>query len=147
MEPIARLSEEHDRLLALSTRIRAALREGDEATAAVWFDELAAVLEPHAEAEECGLFRSLAADPDLNGIVPGLLADHARLHRPVEMSGRRLVAFLDDLAAHIRLEEHDVFPAATQLLPADAWDDVIRQTRPAGGAAAAGSRPGGGRGG
>lgn len=131
LRPIAELSEEHERLLALSARIRAALGSPDKGCAAALLDELLAILEPHARREEEGLFVALARDEDLRGVVPALLADHAVLHRPGDGSEAGIVRFLDTLAAHIDREEHDVFPAALQILPASAWSEVLeRSARP-----------------
>ena len=87
--------------------------------------DLIDILEPHAEREERGLFVALAADEDLRACVPSLLAEHGRFHGPVDRSPAGVVAFLDDLAAHIDREEHDVFPAASQLLPAAAWAGLV----------------------
>lgn len=112
----------------MAARIRAALQRGDDHSAAVLLDDLLGILEPHARREEQGLFAALADDEDLCHIVPQLVADHAALHHPSERSEAAIAAFLDTLAAHIDREEHDVFPAAIQLLPASAWDDALRRS-------------------
>lgn len=131
-EPIAELSAEHERLLALAATIRTTLRRGDDGRASALLDDLLAILGPHARREELGLFTALAGDDDLAATVPLLLAEHASLHRPADRSPAALTAFLDALAAHIDREEHDVFPAAAQLLPAASWEVVAALSGPSG---------------
>ena len=137
-DPIADLSADHERLLNLSARVRTALRAGDETTAGRYLADVVALLEPHAAREERGLFAALAADDVLRAALPALLVEHDGLRAGPGNSPAEVGAFLDALAEHIDREEHDIFPAASQLLDPAGWDIVLL--------AHAGARPEGGGG-
>ncbi len=129
---IDELTREHDRVVALISEVRAAVRCGDLSGAARLVRGIAAVLGPHTEVEERGLFPALAADfPDHVGT---LRDEHRRIEAVLaEAAGgtptdptwpTRLVADLDVLRAHILKEQDGVFPAALANLRTEDWEAV-----------------------
>ena len=132
---LARLGEEHGRILALVGTIERLAATGAgvvEARSAL--EELAGLLEPHSAAEEVGFYVELArAGIDTEGLsadhghVDGTVRDAARGDAPAwAVLPQALMALRD----HIRREEYDLFPAAHQLLSSDAWDRIDAATRP-----------------
>lgn len=128
--PIAELTEEHDLVLSLACEARAARDEGDVPRMAELASHIAAVLGPHTEVEEGGLFPALAADfPDQMAILE---AEHQQIAAVLGEASSgppedpawpdRLTAALALLRAHIHKEQDGVFPAALATLrPAD-WE-------------------------
>jgi hemerythrin-like domain-containing protein len=130
------LTREHDLVVNLVGEVRAAHAATDTARMAELARRITAVLEPHTQVEEQGLFPALAADfPDH---VAALRADHRQVEAVLgEAAGGtpadptwpdRLITTLDLLREHILKEQDGVFPAAlANLDPAD-WDaiDTIR---------------------
>lgn len=117
---LRRLGADHERIAALAAQARRDPSAGGPLADAVAAD---------ARLEEAGLYRELAA-AGVAGIDT-LAADHARLDAALHAAARggdaaELGASLDELAAHIRAEEYDLFPAAHQLLDDAAWDRVDR---------------------
>lgn len=127
---IHELSDEHEHIRDLVDRLRRGVGSGEEPAAAAVLAELQAALEPHLVREERGLFVELAdggAERELNALV----GDHARaraglLSREPAVPGwsAGITGDLDELVAHIELEEYDVFPASRLLLDDAAWARV-----------------------
>jgi hemerythrin-like domain-containing protein len=132
LTPIRELSQEHDLALSLVRDIRIARDKGDVPRMAELASRIAAVLGPHAQVEERGLFPALAADfPDQ---MAALEAEHRQIAAVLGEASSgppqdpawpdRLAAALALLGAHIRKEEDGVFPAALASLgPAD-WETM-----------------------
>lgn len=112
------LSHDHYEGLQLAARLRKALRSEDELTG--WPDEIAAFwrehLVPHFADEEATVLPVLEAGaPEL---AEQMTREHAaieRLVREIDASPAALERFADALAAHIRFEEREAFPAAERL--------------------------------
>ena len=130
------LTREHDLVVNLIGEVRAARAATDTARMAELACRITAVLEPHTQVEERGLFPALAADfPDH---VAALRADHRQVEAVLgEAAGGtpadptwpgRLITTLDLLREHILKEQDGVFPAALANLNPDDWDaiDTIR---------------------
>lgn len=126
---IDELTREHDAVVALISEVRAA---ADPDRLAALARRIAAVLAPHTEVEEHGLFAFLAGDfPDQ---VAKLEEEHRHIEAvlgeaasatPADPSWPgRLVAALDLLRDHILKEQDGVFPAALTSLDCDDWDVV-----------------------
>ena len=130
------LTREHDLVVNLIGEVRAAHTATDTACMAELACRITAVLEPHTQVEEQGLFPALAADfPDH---VAALRADHRQVEAVLgEAAGGtpadstwpyRLITTLDLLREHILKEQDGVFPAALANLDPGDWDviDTIR---------------------
>jgi hemerythrin-like domain-containing protein len=129
---IDELTREHDQVVNLIGYVRSAHAVGDVARMAELARRIAALLGPHTEVEEHGLFPALA------GEFPDQIADLEAEHRHVEAVlgdaavdvpadpawPRRLLDTLELLRDHILKEQDGVFPAALATLDADDWDAV-----------------------
>ncbi|MGA5702789.1 hemerythrin domain-containing protein [Peterkaempfera bronchialis] len=132
MTAIDELIREHEQAIALIGEVRAAYRLRDLPRMAESARRIAAVLAPHTEVQERGLFPALAAAfPDRIGEleeehrrIEAVLAE-AEYGTPADPGwpGRFLLALVL-LREHIVKEQDGLFPAATAILgPAD-WDAV-----------------------
>jgi len=126
------LTREHDLVVNLIGEVRAARAATDTARMAELARRIAAVLEPHTQVEEHGLFPALAADfPDH---VTALRADHRHIEAVLGEAAHgaptdptwpgRLIVTLDLLREHILKEQDGVFPAALANLNPDDWDAI-----------------------
>lgn len=129
---IGELTREHDEVVNLISLVRDAHRDGDTVRTAELARRIAAVLEPHTEVEEHGLFPALADE------FPEQLAALEDEHRRVEAvlgeaeAGTpsdptwpdRLIGVLDLLRLHILKEQDGVFPAALAALSTEQWEAV-----------------------
>ena len=127
------LSREHHTALSLSLRIaRMADAEGGAEAAAALLIRVPAVfdaeLEPHFEEEERSLLPALVAAGELD-LVTRTLAEHGALRNLMShfRSGDvvSLKLFGQQLAAHVRFEERELFARAQDVLSAD----YLNQTR------------------
>ena len=121
-EALQPLSHDHHHGLQMVARIRRGLRGGEDVAALVeavptfWAEHLV----PHFAEEEAVVV------PLLQSGAPALAArmreEHAALRALAEAVAEAagpepaLTAFADALAAHIRFEEREAFPAAEQLM-------------------------------
>lgn len=130
---LARLGEDHGRILALVGTIeRLAATGATAADAHQPLAELAELLVPHSAAEEEGFYVELAHE----GIdTEGLSADHDHVDGTLRDAARGdatawavIPQALMALRDHIRREEYDLFPAAHQLLSSEAWDRIDAAT-------------------
>jgi hemerythrin-like domain-containing protein len=132
LKPIAELTGEHDLVLSLVCEVRVARDQGDVPRMAERASQIAAVLGPHTQVEERGLFPALAADfPDQIAIleiehqqIAAVLAE-ASLGPPEDPAWPdRLAAALALLRAHIHKEQDGVFPAALASLRTADWEAI-----------------------
>ena len=130
LAPISELTREHDVVLSLVREVRVARDKGDGPRMAELASRIAAVLGPHTEVEERGLFPALAADfPDQIAILE---AEHQQIAAVLGEASPglpedpawpdRLTAALAILRAHIHKEQDGVFPAALASLRNADWD-------------------------
>jgi hemerythrin-like domain-containing protein len=116
-------------VLNLMGEVRAADAGGDVAQMAELARRIAAVLGPHTEVEEQGLFPALTGEfPDH---VAGLKAEHRRVEAVLDEAAgtpadpawpARFMAALALLREHIFKEQDGVFPAALATLGAADWE-------------------------
>jgi hemerythrin-like domain-containing protein len=126
---IEELTREHDEVVNLIGEVRAAHAAADTSRMAAVARRIAAVLGPHTEVEEDGLFPALTDDfPDH---VAALKAEHRRIEAVLASAGtpdedwpRRLLEVLDVLREHILKEQDGVFPAALTTLRGSDWAAV-----------------------
>ena len=126
---IDELTREHDLVLSLMSEVRVAHAGGDTAGMAELARQIAAVLGPHTEVEEQGLFPALAGEfPDH---VASLMAENRRVEALLrEAAGTpadpawaaRFAEALALLREHIFKEQDGVFPAALATLGAADWE-------------------------
>ncbi|MBC2906929.1 hemerythrin domain-containing protein [Streptomyces cupreus] len=132
LETIDELTMEHERVVRLISFVRDARRDGEVTRMAQLAREISAVLGPHTEVEEHGLFPALAAEfPEQIG---ALEAEHRHIEAVLaEADGpfladptwpQRLIETLDLLREHILKEQDGVFPAALANLSIEEWEAV-----------------------
>jgi hemerythrin-like domain-containing protein len=121
---IAALSTDHERMLALTARLRRVHDAGD--SAAELLAELAGVLGPHARREERGVFAALVAEGVGAEYVARFEHDHDTLEGLMSHNdaGSQTLRIVELLEHHILREESDLFPAAYQMLGSDAWATI-----------------------
>lgn len=121
--PIAELSAEHDDILRCAWEVAEATRDGSTPPAAA-VDELVHLLEVHVRKEETGLYPELIAGGSLSAEQLGELEQE---HRDLDEALRTLRfdrrAYFA-LAAHIEVEEMELFPAAMFDFDDEEWDAV-----------------------
>lgn len=131
IDVIAELTDEHERLRNLGHELAAAAGAGDLQRARPLAAEMRAVLGPHTQVEEEGLFPALPEQ--FRERLDELVAEHRSidaafddLDRPEPDAGwpgtiRWTLAHLFD---HILKEQDGVFPAALAMLGSAEWDTV-----------------------
>jgi hypothetical protein len=133
--PIAELTAEHEEILARGWALAEAERAGRPPPPAE-VDALARLLDVHVRKEETGLYPELIARGALSA---DQLADLEQEHR--DLHDRLSVARFDRrafyaLAAHIEVEEMELFPAAMLGFDDEEWDTLDGAHRAATGASA-----------
>ncbi|MFN8105130.1 MAG: hemerythrin domain-containing protein [Acidimicrobiia bacterium] len=119
--PIAELTEEHERILAMAWALAEAAGNGadppaDEAEA------LLALLQVHAAKEERGLYPELVELGELSGQDRGLLEHEHRALRGALEAGAFDRHHYYELANHIEVEETELFSAARFAFEEPEWD-------------------------
>ena len=122
------LSHQHQRALALCVRLDRAspIPDGD---LEAWQSEVALHYQQeirlHFEAEESVLFPAARKFAELGSLVEELLAEHSALRDKCSqaetraMSAKDLLAFSQQLSAHIRKEERHLFERLQKLMGAE----------------------------
>lgn len=132
LSAIDQLTREHELVVNMIGLVRDAVAAGDVPATAALASRIAALLGPHTQVEEQGLFPALAEDfPDH---VHDLRAEHRRIEAVLEEAAggvpadpswpTRLVRTLDLLREHILKEQDGVFPAALAGLRTADWEAV-----------------------
>ncbi|MEQ4305277.1 hemerythrin domain-containing protein [Plantactinospora sp. B6F1] len=124
---IGRLTAEHEAIANAAGSLRTAITSGTD-DPLVRLDALLALLTPHTDTEEAGLFVELRAEGSLTEAVDKLCDEHDDIHGVLGAVDRAapdwpaVLAALTRLHRHIDNEEHGLFPAAAIALPIPAWD-------------------------
>lgn len=121
-DSLLKLSREHHGALVLAKRAQGFA--ATPAAADIFMAQLVATfageLEPHFQDEENTLLPALQAAGE-NALVERTLAEHAELRGLIDAIAQRDLAALprfgSALAAHVRFEERELFPAAENILP------------------------------
>ncbi len=129
---ISRLTEEHDRVVALISRTRTAHARGDVDTMATLARRISTVLGPHTAVEEQGLFPAMAGEfpdhvaelTDQHRRIDAVLHEAAAGTPPDGSWPERLMRALHLLRDHILAEQDGVFPAALATLDDADWAAV-----------------------
>jgi hemerythrin-like domain-containing protein len=140
---IDELTREHDEVVRLISHLRPAQQDGDVARMAEIAREIAAVLGPHTQVEEHGLFPAMAVDfPEQ---IAALEAEHRRIEAVLAEADdattpsdpawpHRLMEAMAMLRDHILKEQDGVFPAALAVLGTEEWEAVEKIRAEAGSA-------------
>ncbi len=122
------LSHQHQRALALCVRIDRA-QPIPESDLMVWQSEICQLFEQEIEihfgAEEEIVFPAARAFPELSALAEELVEEHASLRgiflqaAERQLSAETLVAFTQQLSAHIRKEERQLFEGMQRLMNAE----------------------------
>jgi hypothetical protein len=125
---VAELMAEHETVGLMARRASTALATGDRRTTLDTCAEIAALFDAHGGKEEAGLFAELRAEGLAVDVVRGLEADHRRIEVGLALLAAgdtsHLGQVLAELLDHAEREDSDLFPAALQLLPNDAWSRI-----------------------
>jgi hemerythrin-like domain-containing protein len=126
---------EHEEILARGWAVVVAERAGRTPPASE-VDELVRLLDMHVRKEETGLYPELIARGDLSADqLAELEEEHRELHRAFTAATFDRRAFYA-LAAHIEVEEMELFPAAMLGFDEQEWDAMDGAHRAATGAQA-----------
>lgn len=130
---IGRFSDEHYEVVNLCGDLKRAIERGGDVAAAA--KALDAVLFPHTEAEEVGLFAEMRKDSTYEATIDSLCAEHEslddQLTRIAAGAHEEYEAFEYALRRHIDHEENGLFPAAAVSLDGDQWERIVADTSPA----------------
>ncbi|UTT65937.1 hemerythrin domain-containing protein [Janibacter sp. CX7] len=129
---IGRFTAEHEQIINASGLLRRAAQAGRTDEVVELVDEVAALLTPHTDAEEVGLFTVLRRDEDFTEYVDALCGEHVTLDELLERirAGESDLAdrFYKELRSHIEREEDGLFPASLTTLRGDDWTEVDELT-------------------
>ena len=125
---IGRFMAEHTEIVNAAGRLRRAVEGGDQDAVERACDEVAALLSPHTQAEEVGLFAVMRRQEEFTEHVDGLCAEHTSLDEQLAAvragDHARFEQFLDDLRHHIDREDNGLFPASAIALDGPDWEEV-----------------------
>lgn len=128
IDVIGRFTAEHEQIINATGLLRRAVAAGRTDEVVELVDEVAALLTPHTDAEEAGLFTVLRRDEDFAGYVEALCGEHVTLDELLARirAGEADLAdrFYRELRSHIEREEDGLFPASLTTLRGDDWDEV-----------------------
>jgi hemerythrin-like domain-containing protein len=132
VEVVGRFMGEHVDIINATGDLRRATEAGDAAPVHDAVLTVRRLLDPHAEAEEAGLFAVLAEDPEFTDHVHGLCREHHALHQLLDRvdAGSHVLfpVFEKMLRAHIDREENGLFPAAAIAFAGPEWERVADLT-------------------
>jgi hemerythrin-like domain-containing protein len=126
---IGDLTREHEVVVNLIGEVRSAYGRGDVVAMVDLARRISAVLGPHTEVEEHGLFPALAGD--FAPQIAALESEHRHIEAVLGSATtldpawpRRLIDALAVLREHILKEQDGVFPAALTSLRTEDWEAV-----------------------
>jgi len=125
---IGRFMAEHTEIVNAAGRLRRAVGSGDPAAVERACDEVAALLSPHTQAEEVGLFSVMRRQEEFTEHIDSLCAEHTTLDEQLAAvragDHDRFEEFWHDLRHHIDREDNGLFPASAIALDGPDWDEV-----------------------
>ena len=132
VEVVGRFMSEHVEIINATGDLRRATEVGDAALVHDAVTTVRRLLDPHAEAEEAGLFAVLAEDAEFTDHVRGLCREHEDLHHLLDRvdagSHALFPVFEKMIRAHIDREENGLFPAAAIAFAGPEWERVAALT-------------------
>lgn len=139
LEPIARLTDEHEQIQNLCGEVRRSVDRGDHAAAVDLTGRLRERLRVHDAVEELSLYPAMARHPEYADKVGTLFDEHDDMDCVLDaalstaassgassVDWRPVLATFEVLVEHIQHEENGVFPAAAIALDPDDWEQVRR---------------------
>ena len=132
VDVVGRFMREHVEIINATGDLRRAAEGRDPALVNAAVDTVRTLLEPHATAEETGLFAVLAEDAEFTEHVHGLCREHTALHQLLDRvaagSYTLFPVFEKMLRSHIDREENGLFPAAAIAFAGPEWERVTTLT-------------------
>jgi hemerythrin-like domain-containing protein len=132
IDVVGRFMREHVEIINATGDLRRAAEGRDPALVNAAVTTVRALLEPHAAAEESGLFAVLAEDAEFTDHVHGLCLEHTALHQLLDRlaagSHALFPVFEKMLRTHIDREENGLFPAAAIAFAGPEWERVTALT-------------------
>lgn len=132
VEVVGRFMREHVEIINATGDLRRAAGCRDLSLVRAAVATVRALLDPHAAAEESGLFAVLAEDAEFTEHVVALCREHAVLHQLLDRvaagSYTLFPVFEKMLRAHIDREENGLFPAAAIAFAGPEWERVAALT-------------------
>ena len=126
------LTRKHDALVALISRVKSSVAGQHLEDAAASCQQISALLAPHTEVEEQGLFPEMI--DEFPGHIAALRSEHRQIEKTLDEANEgvpcdptwpdRLLGGLHLLREHILKEQDGVFPAALAALDADQWERI-----------------------
>ena len=131
MPVIRLLTEQHEGIINILGQLRRAVEISDLDASLCLARELVAILDPHTELEEKGLFVALLDDEEFVEPVSKLAQEHGEINALI---GRLLIgefSVIQELESrlrnHINNEENGIFPAAAVSFDGSAWDKIEKE--------------------
>lgn len=125
---IAVLMDDHERIGLLCREAQSAVDDGDRDRGVSLCREIARLFDVHAGKEQEGLFRELRAERLADDVVDRLEGDHRALVVALALLAAGDLTDMDEVLAalidHAEREDSDLFPAALQLVPNEAWSRI-----------------------
>lgn len=132
IEVIGRFMREHVDIINATGDLRRAAASDDAVRLHDAVSDVRGLLDPHADAEEAGLFAVLAEDAEFTDHVHSLCREHTMLHELLDRvdAGEHplLPVFEKTLRGHIDREENGLFPAAAIAFAGLEWERVTALT-------------------
>ena len=132
IDVVGRFMREHVEIINATGDLRRATEAADPAGVHDAVATVRRLLDPHAAAEEAGLFTVLAEDAEFTDHVRRLCREHGGLHQLLDRvdagSHALLPVFEKMLRAHIDREENGLFPAAAIAFAGMEWERVASLT-------------------
>jgi iron-sulfur cluster repair protein YtfE (RIC family) len=139
IEPVARLTADHERIQNLSGDVRRAVSRDDHATAAALLRELHDVLTVHDAVEELAVYPAMARHSEYADAIGTMFDEHddlddvlrtalstAQAADPAAADWTEVLAALGALVEHIQREEYGLFPAAAIALDPEEWEHAAQ---------------------
>ncbi len=125
---IGRFMAEHEEIVNALSRLRSTCAAGDGEAVVEAAGHMGALLHPHTQAEEVGLFAVMRTDPEFTAHIESLCVEHVtldeHLQRIVAGEHSRFAEFERALRVHLDREDNGLFPAAAIALNGPDWERV-----------------------
>lgn len=126
---IAQLMLEHEEIVNALGAVRRAVEGVPGYSVVETAAALQALLTPHTESEERGLFAQMLPDPEFRDHIEGLSVEHREIdERLARVAAGEHGVFHDFerlLRNHMDKEDNGLFPAAIIALDGEAWERVV----------------------